>query len=123
MIAAVMSTIAYAEIDTEHLFGFLTGTDIGEVGEKEVESETTGQFGKRTGSYSALFQRLAFEFMPLPNFRFEVGALASYHNISGVTDLDDRRQEAFQGLALDLRYRLLDRNHAPFGLTMEVEPH
>jgi hypothetical protein len=41
MIAAVMSTIAYAEIDTEHLFGFLTGTDIGEVGEKEVESETT----------------------------------------------------------------------------------
>jgi hypothetical protein len=45
MIAAVMSTIAYAEIDTEHLFGFLTGTDIGEVGEKEVESETTGQFG------------------------------------------------------------------------------
>jgi hypothetical protein len=45
MIAAVMSTIAYAEIDTEHLFGFLTGTDIREVGEKEVESETTGQFG------------------------------------------------------------------------------
>jgi hypothetical protein len=61
--------------------------------------------------------------MPLPNFRFEVGALTSYHNISGVTGLDDRRQEAFQGLALDLRYRLLDRNHAPFGLTMEVEPH
>jgi hypothetical protein len=61
--------------------------------------------------------------MPLPNFRFEVGALTFYHNISGVTGLDDRRQEAFQGLALDLRYRLLDRNHAPFGLTMEVEPH
>jgi len=30
---------------SEILFGFLTGTDIGEVGEKEVESETTGQFG------------------------------------------------------------------------------
>jgi hypothetical protein len=69
------------------------------------------------------FKRLAFEFMPLPNFRFEVGALTSYHNISGVTGLDERRQEAFQGLALDLRYRLLDRNHASFGLMMEVEPH
>jgi hypothetical protein len=30
---------------SEILFGFLTGTDIGEVGEKEVESETTDQFG------------------------------------------------------------------------------
>ena len=123
MIVAVMPMIAYAEIDTEHLFGFLTGTDVGKVGEKEIESETTSQFGKRTGSYSALFQRLAFEFMPLPNFRFEIGALASYHNISGVVGLDDRRQAAFEGLEFDLRYRLLDRNYAAFGLTIEAEPH
>jgi hypothetical protein len=32
---------------TEHLFGFLTGIDVGKVGEKEIESETTSQFGKR----------------------------------------------------------------------------
>src|SRR5262245_63116700 len=40
------------EVDTEHMFGFITGTDIGQVGDKELESETTGRLGKRTGSYT-----------------------------------------------------------------------
>jgi hypothetical protein len=49
--------------------------------------------------------------------------LTSYHNISRVIGLDDRRQAAFEGLELDLRYRLLDRSYAPFGLTIQAEPH
>src|SRR6516225_3790959 len=66
------------EIDTEHLFGFLTGTDVGEVGEKEIESETTGHFGRGTDSYNALLHRLALELMPLPNFGLELAAANSY---------------------------------------------
>jgi len=127
------------EIDTEHLFGFLTGTDVGQAGEKEIESETTGHFGKGAGSYDALLHRLALELMPLPNFRLELGAANSYHNISGLaqlndqwqgTDLNDQqqgpflhdqKQGAFQGLLVDARYRLLDRKSAPFGLTLEAQ--
>ena len=37
--------------------------------------------------------------------------------------LDDRRQTQFEGLSLELRKRLLDRAHAPFGLTLVAEPH
>jgi len=34
----------YAEgIDTEHLFGFMIGTDTGNVGEREFQSQTTGR--------------------------------------------------------------------------------
>src|SRR5437764_388531 len=48
-------------IDTEHLFGFMIGTDIGTVGEREFQSETTGRFGKSGGSYRAIGQQLELE--------------------------------------------------------------
>jgi len=35
----------------------------------------------------------------------------------------DRNQAAWQGASLDLRYRFLDRETAPFGLTLAVESH
>jgi hypothetical protein len=46
-----------------------------------------------------------------------------YHGIAGVTGLDDRKQAAFDGVSSEARYRLLDRDHAPFGLTVGAEPH
>ena len=113
----------YDKIDTEYLFGFITGTDIGEVGEKELESTTVGRFSKRTGSYRALSQALALEYTPVENLRLEMGAIAGYHHISGVRELDDLRRASFQGLSLEIRYRLLAREHSVLGLTILAEPH
>ena len=110
------------KIDTEHLFAFTIGTDTGEVGEKEIEGQTDGRFGKRDGSYSALSQTLSAEFNPVQNFRMEVSGTSIYHDISGVSGLDDRRRGGWQSLSLDLRYRLLDREHALFGLLIDAEP-
>jgi len=124
--AGVLTPVyAYAEegFDTEHIFGFMIGTDVGTVGEREFQSETTGRFGKGAGAYRALAQEVEIEVVPLPNFRIEVGGTASLHDITGVPDIDDRRQFNFQGASLDLRYRLLDREHAPFGLTVAAELH
>ncbi|RXH39723.1 hypothetical protein XH94_17800 [Bradyrhizobium zhanjiangense] len=124
--AGVLTPVyAYAEegFDTEHIFGFMIGTDVGTVGEREFQSETTGRFGKGAGAYRALAQEVEIEVVPLPNFRIEVGGIASLHDITGVPDIDDRRQFNFQGASLDLRYRLLDREHAPFGLTVAAELH
>ena len=117
------STLVRAdEIETEHLFGFVTGSDVGEVGEREVEGQTLGRRGKRTGSYAAVSSGLAVEYTPIDNLRLEFGGSFAYHNISGVDGLDDQRRSAFEGLAFDVRYRLLDRQHAPFGLTVGIEP-
>ena len=109
-------------IDTEHLFAFTIGTDPGELGEKEIEGQTTGRLGKRDGSYTGLSQTLSAEFTPVLNFRLEVSAASIYQDISGVTGLDDRRRGGWQALSLDLRYRLLDRDHTSFGLLIDAEP-
>lgn len=123
-VAAVLPLAAYAEgFDTEHIFGFMIGSDVGNHGEREFQTETTGRFGKGSGTYRALSHQVEIEVVPVPNFRVEVGGVATMHDISGVPDIDDRRQLNFQGLSLDLRYRLLDRDNAPFGMTVAAEIH
>lgn len=106
------------EVDTEFLFGFTMGADVGEVGERELEHQTATQWGKRDGNYAALTDELGFESSPVPNLRFEIGAPIAYYNISGVNGFDDRNQGFFNGIQTEFRYRLLDREHAPFALTL-----
>jgi hypothetical protein len=123
VILALRSIVVHAsEIDTEHLFVFAIGTDIGEVGERELESETNSRFGKRTGSYTSLSQSLEAEFTPIENFRLSIGGSLAYHHIAGVNGFRNRRQGTFEGVFLDMRYRFLDREHSAFGLTIDAEP-
>jgi hypothetical protein len=121
-----LSTLAPAcahaeEIDTEHLYAFTIGTDVGTFGEREFQSQTTGRFSKSAGSYRAIDQEIELEFVPIKNFRIEVGSSFSYYDISGVPSLDDRHQPDWQGGSLDLRYKFFDRQTAPFGLTFALE--
>ena len=123
-LAALFPAGVHAEgIDTEHLFGFMIGTDIGTVGEREFQSQTTGRFARSGGSYRAIGQELELEFVPARDIRIEVGSAFAAHNINSVPGLDDRRQLGWQGVSLDLRYRFLDRSTAPLGLTLAVEGH
>ena len=110
-------------IDTEHLFGFMIGADVGNVGEREFQSETTGRFGKNGGRYRAIGQEFELEFTPVQNFRVEIGSMFASHLIAGVPGLDDQRRLSWQGASIDLRYRFLDRETAPFGLTFATELH
>ncbi len=120
--SALLPTCVYAEgIDTEHLFGFMIGTDVGNVGEREFQSQTTGRFARDGGRYRAVGQELELEFVPVKNFRVEVGSSFAGHDIRAVSGLEDVRQLAWQGVSIDLRYRFLDRGSAPFGLTFAVE--
>jgi hypothetical protein len=114
----------YAEgIDTEHLFGFMIGTDVGTVGEHEFQSQTTGRFSRSGGSYRAINQELELEFVPVDNFRIEIGSVFAAHDINGIAGFENRSQLAWQGVSLDSRYKFLDRGTAPFGLTFAVENH
>lgn len=119
------SACAHAEegFDTEHIFGFIIGTDVGNRGEREFQSETTGRFGKSGGTYRALGQQFEVEVVPVPNIRIQAGSTFALHDVAGVPDLDNRRQFEFQDFSLDLRYRLLGREAAPFGLTVAAETH
>src|SRR3954468_4291917 len=71
-------------IDTEHIFGFMIGSDVGERGEREFQSQTTGRFARNGGRYRAGEQELELEIVPAQNFRIELGAAFASHDISGV---------------------------------------
>jgi len=121
---ALAPTVARAEtIETEHLFAFTVGSDVGEVGERELEGSLTGRFSKRTGTYDAGSGTMSMEFVPAPNLRTEFTAVANSYDITGVRDFSDQHYAAFGGLSADIRYRLLDRASAPFGLAIGAEPH
>jgi hypothetical protein len=123
-LSALLPLRGHAEgIDTEHLFGFMIGSDVGDVGEREFQSQTTGRFSKGSGSYRAVGQEFELEFVPARNFRIEVGSTFAAYDINGVAGFDDRRRLAWQGASVDLRYRFLDRETAPFGLTVALETH
>ena len=122
--STLLANCAHAEgIDTEHIFGFMIGTDVGNPGEREFQSQTTGRFSKSGGRYRAVGQEFELEFVPVKNFRIEIGSAFAAHDINGVPDFEDRRRSAWQGVSVDLRYRFLDRDTAPFGLTFALESH
>ena len=110
-------------IDTEHLFAFMIGTDIGDAGEREFQSQTTGRFAKSAGTYRALTQSAELEFVPIDNFRLEFAAVAASYDIGAVPGFDDLKQAGVQGGSVDFRYKFLDRKTAAFGLTVDAEVH
>jgi hypothetical protein len=109
-------------IETTHLFGFTLGTDINHVGEAELELETTARFAKTAGRYSALSQAAGIRFVPVENFSVLPAIAFSRHDITSVPGLDNRQQFAFEALAVELRYRLLDRRNSAFGLAVGIDP-
>ena len=66
--ATLLSSLALAQeeqagstVDSEHIFGFTEGADIGDKGESELESITIGRLGKQ-GYFTDSNQR---DFVPL----------------------------------------------------------
>jgi hypothetical protein len=112
-----------AGIDTEHIYGFMIGSDVGDPGEREFQTTSTGRFSKQAGAYQALGQELELEFVPIKNLRIEIETTLAAYDIQSVPGLVDRTQAGWQGAALDLRYQFLDRGTALFGLTLDFESH
>jgi len=109
-------------VETENLFGFTTGSDVGEPGETELTTEIDGAFGKRDGRYTAWRPKLEIGHTPFRNFAISLGASLAYHRIEGVTGLDDVDRWMFDTLSLEMKYRFLERGASPIGLTLVVEP-
>jgi len=110
-------------VDTEHLFGFTQGTDVGAPYEKEIEVDSTFRFGKHTGSFASAASEIELKYTAFENFRISALATFAYYDIVGVAGMEDRSQAAAQSVSFDARFRLLDRQRSPFGLTLSVEPH
>ncbi|MGZ5876443.1 MAG: hypothetical protein ACXWKP_30630 [Bradyrhizobium sp.] len=122
-VARAEDASSWRDIETKYIFGFTLGSGIGLEGEKELTVDSIGRFGKRDGHYAATETKYEFEFTPSQFIQIEFGALGSSHNISGVTDLDDRRQVALSGAFAELRYLAIERTSSnPLAVTLAVEP-
>lgn len=99
------------------------GSDIGRPGEIELEIENVGAFGKRVGEYFAWANLNQVKYTVSDRFRIAPGFSLSGQRILGVTGLADQRGFSFSGASLELRYKLVDRAFAPFGLTLHAQPN
>ena len=123
ILALIPTEVRSDPIETEHLFAFTIGSDVGDLADREIEGSVTGRFSKRSGTYDAGSSTLSAEFVPLPNLRTEFTGAVNSYDITGVSGFADQRYTAFGGLSADIRYRLLDRASAPFGFALGAEPH
>ena len=109
-------------IDSEHLFGFTEGSDIGAKGDKELELSGHGRFGARRGSYSAISTEVEGKFTILDDFRIAPGLSLARYDIVDVPGFDNRSSWAFEALSFEMKYRMLDRQRSVVGLTVGITP-
>ena len=110
------------EQDSEHLFGFTEGSDIGPVGEKELEMGLFGRFGTRSGRFSALTQSTELKWGIAKDWRVAPGVYFDWHGLKNVPGVPNTNGVTVEGFSFEIKRRLLDRETAPFGLTLAVVP-
>lgn len=113
-------------IETENIFGYTLGTDTGEKGEKELTFTLDGRLSRLglsgTSRYSALTGEAEFEYALTDDLKISVGAAASNFDINRIFDMEDRSGGGFGGAFFEVKYRFLNRETAPFGLSLTIEP-
>ncbi|MBY0299306.1 MAG: hypothetical protein K2X71_25260 [Methylobacterium sp.] len=110
------------DLDSEHLFGFTEGTDLGVPGELELEQETTGRIGKRGGAFRAFDPTLTLKIPLSESFRLAPGLSFAAYEVARGAGLPSSGRGGFNGAFLETRARLLDRRTAPIGLTVSLVP-
>jgi len=114
-IAHTEARTGYAGLDTEHIFGFTEGSDIGYRGEIELESTFVGLFGK-VGSFAAVQNETAVRYVVTEGLRLAIGTLFDYRSIYNVPEVDDYAGFKFAGLTAETRWQVLARDSSRLGL-------
>jgi hypothetical protein len=110
-------------LDTKNLFGFLEGADVGEKGDRSLEFETTGSFGKPRGLFDSIEQEFIFENTLTDSLGLELGAHVLGQDVQGVPGLPDFTGVNFMGVSAELRYALIHRTAGvPIQVTLTMQP-
>jgi hypothetical protein len=111
-------------VETEHLFGFLSGSDVHHRGALIGMVEIVGRFDKRDGKYQAFGKKFELAYGVTDSFNAAISLSAARHNISGVTGFDDVSNSlVFNGIGGEFRWNWLKRGaQSPVGVTLHLEP-
>ena len=113
---------ARAELDTEHMFGFTEGSDIGTARQLEAEVEEVGRWGREGGTYSAFSTNMILKYPLTDYFRVGGGITVTRFDSFGVSGIDNINAFALDRFTLEFRWRPLDRETSPVGLTFVAAP-
>jgi hypothetical protein len=124
ILAGTLFARAEDDFETKHIFGFTEGTDVGDVGGKELEFETTGAIGKFGGGrYNGLEQLASYETAPTARLGFEASLHGLSQQIANVYGLQTLSQTNFSGVSFLPKWIFIMRGvDAPFGLAASIEP-
>jgi hypothetical protein len=110
-----------ASVDSEHMFGFTIGSDIGSAGEIEIEGESDSGVGKGAGRYFAAMHSLQLKYTPTDSFRIAPHVELGHHAISAVSGMAEINRAGLASGGVEFKYRMLNRADAPFGLTFGLD--
>lgn len=108
-------------LDTEHIFGFAEGSDIGPRGEWEFESFTGGGFGARAGNVD-VGNDTSLRYTLTDELRLSAGGLLDYFGNRNVPGAAGRSEPSFGGVIAEARWNILNWRTAPFGMTLSLDP-
>lgn len=109
--------------NTEHIFGFIEGSDLHAPGETELKLDNIGRFMKRGGTYAAVESKAEIHTGVTGELDFAFGFLGDFRRIRAVPGLEEVPQRAaFSGASVEMRLRFLRRDEAGIGVTLLVEP-
>ena len=123
----LLSSLAMAQeqagstVDSEHIFGFTEGADIGNKGDRELESITAGRLGKQ-GDFAALTNETSYRYGVEQNFRASVGMVTDYYSVHDTPGYLDRTGLRQSGLTSEFRWQFSEHDTAPIGLTLSLAP-
>jgi hypothetical protein len=113
---------AGSAVDTEHIFGFTEGADIGDMGERELEIITIGHLGRR-GEFTNLTNESSFRYGVEQSFRASVGILTDYYSVHDSAGYLNRTGLRQSGLTSEFRWQFSEHDSAPIGLTLSFAPN
>ena len=118
-------------IGTDDLYGFTSGSDIGDAGVRAIGVGSTWALGKRAGRFNAGATNFDFRYNVSDDLQIGLAARVDSFSIHNVADLTNRGFTRFGGITPSLRYRIIERSlspghpikgGSPIGLTLSLEP-
>jgi len=110
-------------VETESLFGFVSGSDIGHKGDRHLTFFYETHFGKRGGTFRAQQPKLELGYNPTDNLHVALELWGDRFNIRDVPELDDQNRWGWGG-AIEFKVQLAKRGQgSPIGMALLVAPH